>query len=301
MPPTQRDPVRGFTLSLLATIFLACNYVTAKYGMGGFNPETLAATWMTAAAVYAFLWALLTGQVRALVITGRPLRWMILLGLANGVCQFTMWQGLQRLDSAFAAFLGRFAPMLAIVMGVFILKERIRPLEWLAIAAMLGGGMLSSARASGAEWLGIVLSLVSAFFSAMQWPLAKIGGRDLPSITMNFYRVAIAAVIVTAWALASGRFDVSHVRWDHWAVTLLGSFIGPFLSYVLMFRSYDYWDMSRSAIVWTLQPLVVIPMAMAVFGEFPSRTKLIGGLVTLGGAFALAYMHRKTQPAPIED
>lgn len=301
MSAPQPNAARGFTLSLLATIFLACNYVTAKYGLidkqhpelGGFNPETLSVTWMGAATIYAFIWAALNGQARTLVLRGRALRWMLMLGVANAVCQFTMWQGLQRLDSSFAAFLGRFAPMMAILMGVLFLGERIGAWEWVAVAAMIAGGFWSSAGSFKFEWLGIALSLISAFFSAMQWPLAKIGGKGVPNTAMNFYRVGVAAIAVTLWAVLVRKMDFSTVEPRHWIVTLIGSLIGPFLSYLLMFRSYDYWAISRSAIVWTIQPLVVMPMAYIVFGNIPTGSKLLGGLVTLLGAFWLAWLHQR--------
>lgn len=301
MSVTQPNATRGFILALLATIFLACNYVTAKYGLidplhpelGGFNPETLSVTWMGAATIYAFIWACVSRQGKMLVLRGRPLRWMIMLGVANAVCQFTMWQGLQRLDPSFAAFLGRFAPMLAIVMGVFILGDRLGAWEWVAVGAMILGGFWSSAGSYRIEWLGIALSLVSAFFSAMQWPLAKIGGKGVPGVAMNFYRVGVAAVAVTAWAVVSSTLDFSTAQPRHWIVTLLGSLIGPFLSYLLMFRSYDYWNISRSAIVWTIQPLIVMPMAYIVFGQVPTGAKLVGGLITIAGAFWLAWLHRR--------
>lgn len=295
------DPVRGFTFSLIGTIFLACNYVTAKYGLGGFNPETLAVTWMGAATVYAFIWAAMNGQVRQLVLRGPDLRWMLLLGLANAACQLMLWKSLNQLDPSFAAFLGRFAPLMAILMGAVLLKEMIRPLEWAAVALMIGGGAWSSGGSFQAEWVGITLALASAFFSAAQWPIAKHGGRNVPGVVMNFYRVAIAAITVTIWALVAGKFDISHVTPRHWAVTLVGSLIGPFLSYLLMFRSYDFWPMSRSAIVWTLQPLIVLPLAWLVFGSVPSGSKLVGGLITLAGAFWLAILHRQQAPSPIED
>jgi drug/metabolite transporter (DMT)-like permease len=76
--------------------------------------------------------------------------------------------------------------------------------------------------------------------------------------------------------------------------------LGPFLSHILFFRSYHYWDMSRSAMVWTLQPLVVIPLSWLVFHTAVTGWRLIGGLIILAGALALAALHRKGAQEPIE-
>jgi drug/metabolite transporter (DMT)-like permease len=71
---------------------------------------------------------------------------------------------------------------------------------------------------------------------------------------------------------------------------LLGAFLGPCASFLLTFRSYRCWDLSRSAIVKTVEPLFVLPLAYAVLGKLPTGTELLGGCLILVGAFWFAWI-----------
>lgn len=304
--PITPDARKGLIYAGLGTSMLACNYIVAKYAMDpheGFNPETLTVLWMGAATVYAFIWTLVAGQIRAVYPDAATCRWMLLLGCVNAVTQLTQWQGLRRIDPSFSAFIGRFAPMVSIVAAAMIFKERISRWEWVAIAAMLSGGLISSwdVEHFGGEGMGIFLSIVSTVFAGFQWIIGKHAHDRAPEGVMNLYRVGVAAVVVTIYALAVGKLDLSHAAPSRWIATLVGSFFGPFLSVLLMFRSYRYWEMSRTSVVHTLQPLVVMPLSKIVFGTVITGLKLTGGLVTLAGGIALALLHRKAHKEADDD
>lgn len=302
--PPDPNTTKGFTFALAGMVFLSCNYITAKYGLRGFNPESLTVVWMGAATVYAMLWTLMLRQARRIVLPASSFNWLVAMGLANAGCQLTAWQSLDRMDPSLYAFLQRFSPMMAILMGTLILHERVRRLEWLPISVMVFGGMVSVLAPTPADsplnWLGVGLCLLSAFLSAAQLPLAKLAGPDIPVGIMNLYRIAVAFVAVSLWGAARGKIDFSNAKPDHWGVVILGALLGPFISYVCTFRSYRHWDMARSSMVMTLQPLVVVPMAFLAFGLDITQWQLIGGFVTLAGGFWLAAMHRKADEDPIE-
>ncbi len=292
---------RGFLLAFLGMAFLSCNYINAKIALGGFNPATFTAIWMSSAAGYAVFLLAARRQLGAVRLTGLPFKGMMGLGLCNTMAQLLMWQGLDRLDPSFSAFLGRFSPMISILVGVVLLRERIRALEWGAVAVMIAGGALSAAGSVWRlEWAGIFLTLGSGFFIALQYPIAKRFGGEVPSLVMNFYRVSVAAGVATLWVFGTGQWEVGRATPRHWMALGVGAFLGPFLSYVLTFASYRYWDMSRSAIVMTLQPLVVIPLAYLFFGSVPTGLKLVGGLVILAGGLGLALVNRSADEEEVD-
>jgi drug/metabolite transporter (DMT)-like permease len=106
-----------------------------------------------------------------------------------------------------------------------------------------------------------------------------------------FYRVSLAALVIAVWAVMNGKLNL-RISTPHLCVTLLGAFLGPCASFLLTFRSYRYWELSRSSIVLTAQPLLVLPMAFIAFGKIPTGLELLGGFVILGGAFSLMWLHR---------
>lgn len=292
--PKMRLQLTGFAFAVGGMLLLSCNYITAKTAMQGFNPKTFAALWYVVATVFSLVLTLAMGQGKQLRIGGKELRLMLWLGLTLTLSALFGWAALSKMDPTFNSFLGRLTPMMTILLGVVLLKEHVRPLEWLAVAVMVGGGVLSTMGGTlQAEWWAILLTLAASFCTALQFTLGKFGGeKNIPPLVMNVYRTAVAAVVVTVVTLVLGEFDIAKARAIHWEALLLGALFGPCLSVTLIYASYRYWDMTRTAMVLTLQPLAVLPMAWLMFHDVPGGWKLIGGMIILVGGLWLVTLHR---------
>jgi chloramphenicol-sensitive protein RarD len=292
--PKMRLQLTGFAFASGGMLLLSCNYITAKTALQGFNPKTFAALWYITATIFSLALTLALGQGHQLKVRGKELKLMLGLGIALTGSALLGWAALSMMDPTFNAFLGRLTPMLTILLGVVLLKEHVRPLEWLAVAVMVGGGVLSAMGGTWkAEWLAIILTLAASFCTALQFTIGKFGGeKSIPPLVMNVYRTAIAAVIIMIVTLALGDFDLSTAQSRHWIALLLGALLGPCLSVTLIYASYRYWDMTRTAMVLTLQPLAVLPMAWLMFHDVPGGWKLVGGMIILAGGLWLVTLHR---------
>lgn len=292
--PKMRVQLTGFVLAFGGMVLLGCNYITAKTAMQGFNPNTFATLWYAVATLFSLVLTLAMGQGPQLRVRGRELMLMLGLGLTLTCSALLGWRALSIMDPTFCAFLGRLVPMMIILLGVVFLREHVRPLEWLAVAVMVGGGVISTLGGTWqAEWWAIVLTLAACFFTALQFTLGKFGGdKNIPPLVMNVYRTAVTTVIISIVTLVRGEFDLSQAGSYHWAALLLGALLGPCLSVALIYASYRYWEMTRTAMVLTLQPLAVLPMAYLVFHDIPGGWKLSGGALILLGGVWLVSLHR---------
>lgn len=136
-------------------------------------------------------------------------------------------------------------------------------------------------------------TFAASFCTALQFTLGKFGGeKNIPPLVMNVYRTGVAAIALTLVTLALGEFNLANARPHHWAALLLGALIGPCLSVTLIYTSYRYWEMTRTAMVLTLQPLAVLPMAWLLFRDVPGGWKLGGGMIILAGGLWLVALHR---------
>jgi drug/metabolite transporter (DMT)-like permease len=282
--------LKGFLYSLAGTFFVSTNYITAKYALNGFNPETFSLIWTSAAAVYTFIIVIFTGHSKKMTISAHNIGKTALLGLATGVGMIVSWAGLARLDPSFAAFLWRFAPVLIIVLSALFLDERLLFKELGPIAIMIIGGCLSVVGRWNIVGTGIILSLFGCCAFAVQMLMAKMVVADIHPNVLVFYRVGIGALVIALWTFLTGKADFS-VKTSYWLVTFSGAFLGPCLSFILTFQSYRYWGLSRSTIVRTAQPLFVLPMAYLFLGKLPAENELLGGCVILAGALWFAWIH----------
>ncbi|MBN1348976.1 DMT family transporter [candidate division KSB1 bacterium] len=292
----QSMPAKGLLFSLSGTIILSTNYITAKYGLTGFRPESFCLIWSISAAFFSLVIIFITGQQRRLKVPKSAALKLFLIGLANGIGILLGWAGLARLDPAFSSFLWRFLPMLGILFGFMFLKERFSRGEIFPVALMISGGFVSAFGRWEHVGTGIVLTLLSCCAAAIQMGLAKVVVKDVGSTIIPFYRALTGIFIVSIWLLLtdSANFDVPA---SYWGVTILGAFLGPCLSLILIYRSYTYWELSRSSAILTIEPLMVIPQAYVLLGKFPATQELIGGSIILFGAVWLTLLHQRQAAA----
>ena len=286
----HRDNTKGFLYALGGTLLVSTNYVTAKYGLRAFNPETFSLIWTSAASLYSLIVIIVSGKLSQLVIPAKSIRGIAILGLATGTGMVLAWSGLSVLDPSFASFLWRFSPVLIIVLSIFFLSERLRLIEVLPIAVMVFGGALTTFGRWHIVGKGVVLTLLGCVAVAVQMLVVKLNVQRIHPNVLVFYRVGLAALVIAMWAGVTGKLSLG-ISTPHLLVTMLGAFLGPCASFLLTFRSYRYWELSRSSVVLTAQPLLVLPMAYLAFGKIPSGLELVGGFIILGGAFSLIWLH----------
>jgi len=287
----RRNNTRGFLYALGGTILVSTNYITAKYGLRGFNPETFSLIWTLAASSYSLLIIMVSGKHKELAIPAASIRKILVLGMATGAGMILAWSGLSMLDPSFASFIWRFSPVLIIILSVLFLRERLRLVEVLAIGIMVIGGAMTTIGRWHIVGTGVVLTLIGCVAVAIQMLVVKRSVGSIHPNVLVFYRVALAAVVIALWSVLTGRLHLG-ISAPHLMITLLGAFLGPCASFLLTFRSYRYWELSRSSIMLTAQPLLVLPMAYLAFGKIPTGLELAGGFVILVGALFLVWFHR---------
>jgi drug/metabolite transporter (DMT)-like permease len=276
---------------------LATNFVTAKHGLSGFNPQTFSLIWISASTIYSFLIALSFQRFRNQscfrVPAGSRGR-MILLGVFCGLAMVFAWSGLKHLDPTFQAFLFRFQPLISVLFGVLFLGETVVLLEVIAMGIMVSGALVSISGRWEVVGLGFCLSLLAAVSTAMQTLIGKERIHLLHPAALTFYRVGIGTTVVVLWVLIVGGLDFD-VRLSCWLVTLCGGLLGPTLGYFLTFSSYRHWTLTRSSQVLILQPVFVFPMAWFFLDRIPALQELVGGGLVLAGSIPLVLLHFKNR------
>ncbi|MBD3288247.1 EamA family transporter [candidate division KSB1 bacterium] len=293
-----KKPNLGLLYAFAGTVLLSTNYITAKYGLRGFNPETFSLIWTAAASVYSFMIILLTGGTSQLFIPAGSIGRIIGLGVITGAGMLFTWAGLALLDPTFMAFLFRLHPVLNILLGVLVLHEVFRRKELLPISIVIVGGLISVIERWNIVYLGVIFTLLAIVSVSFQMLIAKERIEKVHPKGLVFYRVMIAMLVIAAWTIVTGKINFD-VKLSYWLVTLLGALFGPTLSFIFFFHSYQHWDFYRSSMVITIQPVLVLPWAYLFLGEFPNALELIGGSIIMLGAFWLMWIHFRYSKEPL--
>ncbi len=93
-------------------------------------------------------------------------------------------------------------PLFNVALGVLVLKERLRPLQWLAVLLAAIGVAIEAARAGGLPWIALVLTGTFGIYGLLrkQLPLDAASGLFLETVCMT--PVALAWL---AWLAYSGQ------------------------------------------------------------------------------------------------
>lgn len=170
------------------------------------------------------------------------------------------------------------SPVFAGILAIFILKERITPLQWGCFLMAFMGVLLIKGFDTRVSFLGLGLIIISAFFSGLVYIIIrKIGIRDHPLVVVNYFMFIATCV---------GGF-ISIFNWQtpigiEWFLLLIMGVFG-FLGQLFMTKAYQI------AAIGTIAPMKYLEAGFALlvgwfwFDEGYTLLGLLGiGLIVLG-------------------
>ena len=193
--------------------------------------------------------------------------------LSNGAALFLI-SGYRYCSSSGVATTLHFTyPILTALIMMIFFRERSRLSTWIAIGLSIAGVALLSGVGVGAQWLGIVLEIISALCFALY--LIRVNRSrvsQMPVVKLTFYVMAFGALIFAAFiAYERADFDIS----AHYA--LIPSASG-WLNLVLL--SVICTVVTNLALVYATQN--VGPTVASILGVLEPLTALVLGILFLG-------------------
>lgn len=167
-------------------------------------------------------------------------------------------------------------PLLSVLLGVVVLRERLRPLQWLSVAIAAAGVLYLSVKAGHLPW--IALAIAASFGGYGLWrkltPVGAVQGLAVESGLL--FLPALAALL---WLESQGRGAFGHL--DR-STDLLLAFGGVVTALPLVWFSYGARriPLSRIGLLQYLTPTLQLLCGVLVFGEtFTSAHWLGFGLI----------------------
>ena len=193
--------------------------------------------------------------------------------LSNGAALFLI-SGYRYCSSSGVATTLHFTyPILTALIMMIFFRERSRLSTWIAIGLSIAGVALLSGVGGGAQWLGIVLEIISALCFALY--LIRVNRSrvsQMPVVKLTFYVMAFGALIFAAFiAYERADFDIS----AHYALIPTAS---GWLNLCLL--SVICTVVTNLALVYATQN--VGPTVASILGVLEPLTALVLGILFLG-------------------
>lgn len=182
-----------------------------------------------------------------------------------------------KLTTAANAILLQFtSPVFVALLGVWILKERIRWFDWVTIAVVFGGMTLFFLDNVGAgSMLGNVLAVISGFFIACV-TVALRCQKDGSPVETTLLGNLLTVVVALPFILRAGLPDMRSII----GLILLGVFqLGcAYIFYALAVKNLTALE---AILISVIEPLLNPLWVFLFAGEKPSLLAVIGGIIVL--------------------
>ncbi|WP_258091181.1 DMT family transporter [Wohlfahrtiimonas chitiniclastica] len=185
------------------------------------------------------------------------------------------------------------APVIVMILGAFIYKERLTLIPVLAIVICFVGTLAIAEinrTASVAEFFspGLIFGLLSALFYALLTLTGK-GFKYASSYAITTIQVAFGALLLVPFVDFSAFNGLTELNWFYIAIT---GFVHTGIVFYLFFDAIRHLSTQMIAILVFLDPLVAILMDLFITGFIPSMEQWIG-IVLIFGGMALTLMPKK--------
>ncbi|WP_171818275.1 DMT family transporter [Pyxidicoccus fallax] len=194
---------------------------------------------------------------------------------------------LRHIPAGLAALLLYSFPALVALLQVFVFRERLGRVRWMAVALALGGTALTvDLEGGGVKPEGILLGLLSALLYAVYVVLSsRLAGEAGPLGTSTVI-LCSAAGALGLMVLAQGpAFPTTATGWS--AVVAL-ALISTVAAVLLFFMGMVRIGPVNTSLVSTMEPLTAVVVGALFMGERLSVRQMLGGLLILTAAGMLA-------------
>ena len=301
---------RSLTLSPVLSLVLAAaswgvGTVVSKQALDEFAPVALLVVQLTVSVLFL---STLSIRKPGPTATGRGRRRAMLLGMLNpGLSYALALVGLSTIAASTSVLIWASEPALIVLLALIVLRERLTPRLWSAIAMALAGVLLVvyAGGISGSP-VGVLLTLGAVLACAVYTILARIWAVDdaALSITLDQQTAALVFALVLAAVLlladpgqligATALGDISTRAW-------LAAIISGLLYYALAFWFYlsalRHVEASIAGSFLTLVPVFGVAAAM-VTGERLDIRQWVGAALVVGSVAVIASASRKPSTRP---
>jgi inner membrane transporter RhtA len=276
-------------LVLAAASSVQAGAAVAKSLFPSFGPQGV--VWLRLLFGSIALWAIARPELR-----GRPwreLRLVVALGVVLVSMNVSFYESIDRLPLGIAVTVEFLGPLAVAILG----SRRRVDFLWVGLAG-LGVALLAEGGGDGVDAVGLFFAALAGFFWALYIYLSVPIGRIYPGASGLAPAMALGALLITPWGIASAG---DHLREPQ----LVGAAVG-----VGLLSSALPWSLELEAlrrlpthvfgVVLSLEPAVAALAGVVFLHEhLPLRAWIAIGLVVVASAGAALEVRRRPEPVDV--
>ncbi len=219
--------------------------------------------------------------IKGIPILGNNRKYMIYRALAGLTAMSLFFMSLKYLPVGTAVSLRYLAPIYAAIFAVFLLKERLKPIQWFLFLFAFAGVLVLKGFDKNIDTTGLLLVLAASIFSGLVYVLIrKIGNGDHPLVIVNYFMFTGTVI----GGILSIRNWVNPIGIDWLLLSSLGIF--GFFGQVFMTKAFQIAKTNLVAPLKYIEVIFTITVGIFWFGDIYSLWSLLGIIMIIGALIA---------------
>ena len=221
----------------------------------------------------------------------------VVLGLLYGVAQILQTAGLAHTPASVSGFITGMYVVSTPILAAVILRHRITPLAWAAVAlATVGLGVLTLNGFS--IGYGEAITLVAAILYALHIVSLGAWANARDAMGMTIVQLIVITVVCFAATAPDGVVLPSNPR-DWLSVVYMAVFAGA-LALAGQTWAQAHLRPTRAAIIMSMEPVFAAFFAVLLGGELLTARMLVGGLLVLTAMLIVEIIPRRKIEAEVQ-
>lgn len=277
---------RGVWYMIVSVFFFSCMGLMVKL-----VPHIPSTQVVFFRSIISLILSLLMLKQQKVSVWGKNKKYLLFRGMSGAVALILYYKTLQHIPLASAVTIGFLAPIFTTLLGVFIIREKVYPLQWVFFLAAFGGVIMVQGFDSRITPIFLIIGIIATFFSGLaQNFIRKLNINEHPLVIIFYFPLITTPI--------TGLYSAFHWEapqgWD-WAILIS---IGLFTQFAQFFmtKSIQLEELSKVSIIRYLGIVYALIFGYAFFDETYSILAYAGmGVAILGVVLNLWYKQSKTK------
>jgi chloramphenicol-sensitive protein RarD len=191
-------------------------------------------------------------------------------------------------------------PLLNVLLGVLILRERLEPMQWIAVAIAATGVMYMTVSVGSLPWIALVLATSFAVYALLKKKMRGVGPIESLAVEVTLVLLPALIFLTVLGVGGEGAFGADGARIT---VLLVLTGVATALPLLLFGAAAGLIQLTTIGLLQYIAPSLQFLIGVFVYGEVVGRDRLIG-FVLVWLALALYTGHslarmRRGEPQPL--
>jgi drug/metabolite transporter (DMT)-like permease len=274
---------KGMGFMLLATLLFTCMNVLVKL-----VPHIPAIEIIFFRSVISLVMSYVALQSQKVPVLGNNKKLLLARGATGALALVCYFITLQNIPLASAVTLQYLSPVFTTVLGIYLVKEKVKPLQFLFFGLAFGGVLIMKGFDPRVNTLYLFLGVGAGFFAGLAYNIIrKLNTTEHPLVIVFYF--PLVTIPLTLWYVISNWVQPAGIEWAY--LVLIG-ILTQFAQY-FMTKAYQLEELSKVASLNYIGIIYALGFGYILFDETFHPLTYIGMMLVLAGVILnLQYKRR---------